>query len=114
MLPSAHKTCYLLCVVESIGLKVKKPMILEVDNKGTINLSHNWNVGGCTCHDSVHQNFLRELEEEQVLTLKWISTNENSADLFTKNLPGPAFLKHIAVYCGVDEYNDSQREGVAG
>ena len=89
-------------------------MILEVDNKGAIDLSHNWSVGGRTRHDSVRQNFLRELEEEQVLTLKWISTNENSADLFTKNLPGPAFLKHIAVYCSVDEYNNSQREGVGG
>jgi hypothetical protein len=47
---------------------------------------------------------------------KWISTDMNSADLFTKNLPGPAFEKHVDVYCGTDEYKervDSQGEGVS-
>ena len=63
----------------------------------------------------MRQNLLRELEEEQVLTLKWISTVNNSADLFTKNLPGPAFSRHVEVFCGKDEYgNNSQREGVKG
>ena len=35
-------------VLESIGLKVKKPMILKVDNKGTKDLANNWIVGGQT------------------------------------------------------------------
>jgi len=111
----AQDMLFVMRVVESMGLKVVKPMILEVDNKGAIDLSHNWSVSGRSRHDSVRQSFLRELEEEQVLTLKWIPTDDNSADLFTKNLPGPAFAKHTAVYCGVDEYTkDSQREGVRG
>jgi hypothetical protein len=111
----AQDMLFVMRVLESMGLKVKKPMILEVDNKGAIDLSHNWSVNGRTRHDSVRQSFLRELEEEQVITLKWIATKENSADLFTKNLPGPAFAKHTAVYCGEDEYSsNSQGEGVTG
>ncbi len=112
----AQDMLFVMRVVESMGLKVKKPMILEVDNKGAIDLSHNWSVSGRTRHASVRQNFLRELEEEQILTLVWISTDDNSADLFTKNLPGPAFEKHVAVFCGHDEYmnKDSQGEGVGG
>ncbi len=112
----AQDMLFIMRVLESIGLKVQKPMVLEVDNKGAIDLSHNWSVSGRTRHDSIRQSFLRELEEEQVITLKWIPTDNNSADLFTKNLAGPAFAKHAAVYCGVDEYSssDSQGEGVAG
>ena len=34
--------------MESIGLKVKKRMILEIDNKGVIGLANNWSVGGRT------------------------------------------------------------------
>ena len=51
-----------------------------------------------------------------VITLKWIPTDENSADLFTKNLAGPAFIKHVMTYCGVDEYgkDDDPGEGVRG
>jgi len=91
-------------VLESMGLKVKKPMILEIDNKGAVDLSHNWSIVGRTRHDSIRQSFLRELKENGIIELKWISTDDNSSDLFTKNLPGPLFDKHTAVYCGFDEY----------
>ena len=103
-------------VLESMGLKVKKPMILEVDNKGAIDLANNWSVTGRTRHASVRQNFLRELKEAGIIHLVWIPTDENSVDLFTKNLAGPLFQKHTAVYCGVDAYmaTNSQREGVRG
>jgi hypothetical protein len=33
-------------VLESMSLKVKKPMILEIDNKGAVDLSKNWSVSG--------------------------------------------------------------------
>ena len=50
---------------------------------------------------------------------KWISTDDNSSDLYTKNLSGPVFEKHTKVYCGIDEYmkrkdsDNTQRESVA-
>ena len=37
-------------ILESMGLKVKKPMKLEIDNKGSVDLLHNWSVGGRTRH----------------------------------------------------------------
>jgi hypothetical protein len=39
---------FIMHVLESMGLKVKKPMILQMDNKGTFDLAHNWSIGGCT------------------------------------------------------------------
>ena len=101
-------------VMESVGLKVKKPMILRIDNKGAMDLTNNWSVGGRTRHVDVRQHFLRELKEQGLIKVEWISTEENESDLFTKNLAGPAFEKHTMVYCGNDEYvNDSHGEGVA-
>jgi hypothetical protein len=35
-------------VIESIGLKVQKPMILKMDIAGAHDLTHNWSVGGRT------------------------------------------------------------------
>jgi hypothetical protein len=108
----AQDMLFIMRILESIGLKVQKPMVLEIDNKGAVDLAHNWSVGGRTRHDSVRQNFLRELEEQEIVTVKWIPTSENSADLFTKNLPGPLFNKHVSVYCGHDEYMEQvEREG---
>jgi hypothetical protein len=87
-------------ILESMGLKVRKPMILEIDNKRAVDLTHNWSVGGRMRHVDVRQYFLGDLKEEDVILSKWIAGNENSSDLFTKNLPGPLFEKHLATYCG--------------
>jgi hypothetical protein len=40
----------IMCVVELVGLKVKKPMTLEVDNEGAKDLTHDLSVGGGTRH----------------------------------------------------------------
>ena len=33
-------------VMESLGLKVKKPMVLHIDNKGMVDLVNNWSMTG--------------------------------------------------------------------
>jgi len=85
---------YVMRVLESIGLTVKKPMMLEMDNKGAVDLTNNWSVGGRTRHIENHQHFLRDLKEEGILKVKLIPGLENEADLLTKNLAGPGFNKH--------------------
>ena len=85
-------------VIESIGLKVKKPMILEVDNKGTVDLINNWSVGGRTRHVETRQLFLRELKERGVVMVQWCSGVDMTPDLFTKNLARPLFEKHSSKF----------------
>ena len=77
--------------MESMELKVRKPMILEMDNKGVVDLANNWSIGGRTQHVDVKQHFLQELKEEGLLIIRHISGTENTADLFTKNLAGGDF-----------------------
>jgi hypothetical protein len=100
----AQEMLYVMRVLESIGLRVKKPMMLEIDNKGAVDLANNWSVGGRTRHVEVRQYFLRELKEENVILTMWVPGSEMSSDLFTKNLERPLFEKHAKVYCGCDEY----------
>jgi hypothetical protein len=59
----AQDMLFAMHIIESMGLKVKKPMILCVDNKGAKDLANNWSVGGRTRHVEVWQYFLRELKE---------------------------------------------------
>lgn len=102
-------------MLESLGLKVKVPMVPKVDNKGVVDLVNNWSVGGRTRHIMTKVNFLRELKEEGLLKVIWISTNNNSSDMFTKNLMGPIFEKHSMVYVSEEVVStDSQEEGVGG
>jgi len=81
-------------LLESMGLKVKLPMILEVDNKATVDLANNLNTGGRTRHVAVKQYYLRELKELKLLEIKWIPGSENEADMFTKNLSRPDIDRH--------------------
>jgi hypothetical protein len=98
-------------VLESIGLHVELPMILEIDNKGAIDLANNWGSSGRTKHVDVRHHFLRELKEEGILKFEWIGTASNSSDIFTKNVDVSTYEKHVAVYCGASQ---SKEEGVAG
>jgi hypothetical protein len=86
--------------LESIGLKVELPMVLEMDNKGAIDLINSFSVGGRTRHIDVKQCFLRELKEAKVLVVKWIAGSENEADMFTKNLDGPLFKRYAEQLLG--------------
>jgi hypothetical protein len=81
-------------LIELIGLKVKLPMKLEINNKGAVDLINSFSVGGCTRHINVKQCFLREHKEAKQLVVNWIPGSGNSADMFTKNLDGPLFKRY--------------------
>ncbi len=52
----------------------------------------------------VHNYFLRELKDEGIIVIRHVPGDENKADIFTKNTPGPVYEKHICKFVGDDEY----------
>jgi hypothetical protein len=61
---------YMKIVLESLGLRVKLPMVLEMDNHRAVYLANNWSIGGRTRDIDVWLVFLRELKEAGVLVIK--------------------------------------------
>ena len=110
----AQEMIYVKNLLEAMQLKVKTPMKLLLDNKGAIDLINNWSIGGRTRHIGVRINFMRELKESGIIEVDWVPTEQNCADMFTKNLPGKAFTRHAQLFCGsVDsDSNLIQWEGV--
>jgi hypothetical protein len=100
----AQDMLFIMRLLESMGLKVQKPMILEMDNKGAVDLTHSWSSTGRTRHIANKLAFLRELKEEGIIECRWISNEDMSSDIFTKNVGGADFQKHLATYVGHDEY----------
>jgi hypothetical protein len=49
---------YMKNVLESLGLKVKLPMFLKMNNQGAVYLANNWRVRGRTRHIDVQSVFL--------------------------------------------------------
>jgi hypothetical protein len=56
-------------ILESMGLKMKLPRTLEMDNKGApVDPANNWSIGVHTRHVDVRQCFRRELKESKVMS----------------------------------------------
>ena len=107
----AQDMIYVMNVLRTIGLEVELPMVLEMDNKGAVDLIHNWSVGGRTRHIDVRQCYLRELKEDGTVIVKWLSGDTNDSDMHTKNLGETLFEKFVPVYTGgVDKYSTVKPE----
>ena len=91
---------YIMKVLESMELQVVgKPMRVQSDNKGAVDLANGWSVSCNTKHMEVRIMFLRELKENGILQVKWIPTAENKADIFIKNVESKIFQKHVSTFC---------------
>ena len=84
--------------LEALGLKIKLPMVLEMDNKGGVDIFNNWSIAGNTRAVAIRFAYIRELKEAGQLEIKWLDGSKNTSDLFTKNLDGPTFKRHSEVF----------------
>ena len=62
-------------VLRSLELKANLSMLIEIDNKGTVDLINNWNMGVLTRHLETHQFFLCEMKY-QFFYVIWISSDK--------------------------------------
>jgi len=46
-----------------------------------------------TKHNNIHYHYIRECIEDKAVSVSFIPRMENPVDMFTKNLPVPAFMK---------------------
>jgi hypothetical protein len=69
----AQDMLFAMRVMNEMQLKVKLPMVLEVDNQGAVDIANNWSSTGRTRHMDVRLKFLRELKEADILHVTWIS-----------------------------------------
>ena len=68
-------------------------MPLEVDNKGAGYMAENDINNKRTKHIDIRYHFIRNHIADKTVELFYIETNNNIADIFTKALPVPAFLR---------------------
>ena len=66
-------------------------LTIYCDNTSVINISKNLVQHSRTKHIEIRHHFIRELIEDGTLTLKYIHTDDQKADLFTKPLDSKRF-----------------------
>jgi Reverse transcriptase (RNA-dependent DNA polymerase) len=107
-----NEVIYIRNILTSLGIEVELPMTIFVDNTGAIHLSNNWSTAPRTKHISLRYHYVRELIEQGVIEIKFVRSEENVSDIFTKNLRQELFEKH-QLGLGVGKVC-SEKEGVEG
>jgi hypothetical protein len=98
-------------VLESIGIKVKYPIIVHVDNIGAIFMSENITATSRSRHIDTRYHFIREVIEDGVIKIQFVKTAENKADLYTKNVKSEIYDYAIQDYI-ISKDQFDLREGV--
>ena len=70
------------------------PLLLRMDNTGAIYLANNHSTGPRTKHIDIRTHYMRELIDIGKLRTLFIKSEDNDADIFTKNLAEELYLKH--------------------
>ena len=73
--------------------KAELPSLILGDNEGAISLVKNRQSGARTKHIDIRHHFLRDLWEDGLLRVAHISSEENEADICTKNVTAALHLK---------------------
>jgi len=85
---------FLTNIIMDMGVKLKLPSTLMVDNVGAIYLANNHTTGQRTKHIDIRAHFIRELIVEGKIKVVFVRSADNDADIMTKNTSEDLFVKH--------------------
>ena len=109
---AANQTIHLRRIANFIdpNFDMDIPTTVYEDNQGTIALAHSdGKTNARTKHIDVRIHKVREYIKEGVIQLKWVDTQNQRADFFTKPLSGPKhnYLRNLNMNC--DAYHKSAK-----
>ena len=73
--------------------------VVEVDDRGAVDLTNGWCVRGGTKHIDIIMALLQELKEQGTILVKWIPMHLNEADIFTMNVDSQTFKTYLKSMC---------------
>ena len=92
----AKEILYVKQILDSIGVEVELPIKIYCDNVGAIYMSTGTTNSPKTRHVSMKYYFTKELIEDGLIELIFVRTEDNEADIFTKNLMKRLFDQHAS------------------
>jgi hypothetical protein len=95
MTETIKEMLWFIGLLSELSIKIEPP-ILRVDNQGAIALSQNPVNHQRTKHIDIRYHFIRDAIKAGVIVVKYVGTDENIADLFTKALATILFNRHCS------------------
>ena len=96
MAESVKEAIWLRRLLGELSHDITSPTPLHADNTGSIALAGNPEHHARTKHIDVKYHLTREHLERGTIALLYVPTKDNTADVFTKALPRPAYVQHCA------------------
>ena len=85
---------FIRSILEFLGLDVEYPIIVHVDNIGAVYLANSACGSNRTKHVDTRYHFVREYVEDGILKIIYVKSDDNDADVMTKNIAGQYYHKH--------------------
>ena len=85
---------FIVQLLQTMNIEVKLPITVYVDNVGAIWLSNNRTTSDRTKHIDIRTSFVKEYQEDGKIIIKFVKSDDNEADIFTKNTTNVVFHNH--------------------
>lgn len=89
---ASKEAIWLQTLLSNIEYQPEKPTLILCDNNAAINLSEDPLLHGHVNHIDIKHHFLCTHVQTQEITLPYINTHDNIADIFTKALDAKKFM----------------------
>ena len=84
---------FIVQLLQTMNIEVELPITVYVDNVGAIWIQQQ-NHNDRTKHTDVRTSFVKEYQEDGKIIIKFVKTEDNEADIFTKNTTNVIFQRH--------------------
>jgi hypothetical protein len=101
---AAKEVKFIIMLLQSIGIEPTLPVIINVDNVGAIFMAENMSATARTRHVDARYHFIREMIVDNLIKVIFVKTDNNDADIFTKNTTQQVYDNHVKKYL-VDKEN---------
>ena len=85
---------FIVQLLQTMNITVELPITVHVDNVREIWRSNNRNTGDKSNHIDIRTSFVKEYQEDGKIIIKFVKSEDNEADIFTKNTSNIIFQKH--------------------
>ena len=85
---------FIVHLLQTMNIEVELPITVHVDNVGAIWLSNNRTTNDRTKHIDIRTAFVKEYQEDGKIIIKFVKSEENEADIFTKNTTNVIFSNY--------------------
>ena len=82
---------FIVQLLQTMNVEVELPITVRVDNVGAIQLSKNQTTSDRTKHIDIRTSFVKEYQEDGKIIIKFVKSEDNEADIFTKHTTNVIF-----------------------